>query len=103
AAELAPAIRVNAVLPVSSPTRFDEAVFGGAAMPEPVHRAMVRGIPMGRRATPSDVASAVVFLASDDAAFLTGVCLDVAGGLSIQSRSRYPGRAWPATRSRPHA
>ena len=41
------------------------------------------GIPMGRLAEPDDVASAVLFLASDDARFLTGVCLDVDGGRSI--------------------
>jgi 3-oxoacyl-[acyl-carrier protein] reductase len=38
---------------------------------------------MGRRATPDDVANAVLFLAADEAAFLTGVCLDVDGGRSI--------------------
>ncbi|MEM9610923.1 MAG: SDR family oxidoreductase, partial [Actinomycetota bacterium] len=38
---------------------------------------------MGRRAMPDDVAGAVAFLASDDAAFLTGVALDVDGGRSI--------------------
>ncbi len=52
-------------------------------MPENLEKAIIRGIPMGRRATPEDVANAVLFLASDDAAFLTGVCLDVDGGRSI--------------------
>ncbi|MEM1435193.1 MAG: SDR family oxidoreductase, partial [Pseudomonadota bacterium] len=42
------------------------------------------GIPMGRRASPQDVANAIYYLASDQAAFLTGVCLDVDGGRSIQ-------------------
>ncbi|MEM7276139.1 MAG: SDR family oxidoreductase, partial [Actinomycetota bacterium] len=41
------------------------------------------GIPMGRRAEPEDVADAVLFLASDEARFLTGVALDVDGGRSI--------------------
>ena len=44
---------------------------------------MVRGIPMGRRALPDDVASAILFLASDEASFLTGVGLDVDGGRAI--------------------
>ena len=83
ATELAPAIRVNAVLPVSAPTGFDRNTFG-SDMPEQVERAVIRGIPMGRRATPEDVANAALFLASDEAAFLTGVCLDVDGGRSIQ-------------------
>jgi 3-oxoacyl-[acyl-carrier protein] reductase len=84
ATELAPGIRVNAVLPVSSATHFDDAVFGPDSMPEQVEKMIVRGIPMGRRADPNDVANAVMFLASDEAAFLTGVCLDVDGGRSIQ-------------------
>jgi 3-oxoacyl-[acyl-carrier protein] reductase len=88
AVELAPDIRVNAVLPVSSATHFDDAVFGSDAMPESMpasmEEAIVSGIPMGRRAEPHDVADAVLFLASDAAAFLTGVCLDVDGGRSIQ-------------------
>ena len=44
---------------------------------------MIREVPLGRLARPSDVAAAVLFLASDDAAFLTGVALDVDGGKSI--------------------
>jgi 3-oxoacyl-[acyl-carrier protein] reductase len=83
ATELAPAIRVNAVLPVSAPTGFDKNALG-SDMPENLERAVIRGIPMGRRATPQDVANAVLFLASDQASFLTGVCLDIDGGRSIQ-------------------
>jgi 3-oxoacyl-[acyl-carrier protein] reductase len=83
ATELAPAIRVNAVLPVSAATGFDKNAIG-SDMPESLERAIVRGIPMGRRATPEDVANAVLFLASDEASFLTGVCLDIDGGRSIQ-------------------
>jgi len=44
---------------------------------------VVAEIPLGRLAEPRDVAAAVAFLASDDAAFLTGVCLEVDGGRSI--------------------
>jgi len=44
---------------------------------------VIDGIPMGRRATPEDVANSVMFLASSEAEFLTGVCLDVDGGRSI--------------------
>lgn len=84
AAELAPKIRVNAVCPVSSPTGFDLNATGSAQFSEEVNAAVIAGIPMGRRATPQDVADAIYFLASDKAAFLTGVCLDVDGGRSIQ-------------------
>lgn len=83
AAELAPDIRVNCVNPVSSPTGFDKNAMGVDALPDAVEQAVVRGIPMGRRALPEDVASAILFLASDDAAFLTGVGLDVDGGRAI--------------------
>ena len=38
---------------------------------------------MGRMSDPTDVANAVMYLASDEAGFLTGVCLDVDGGRSI--------------------
>jgi 3-oxoacyl-[acyl-carrier protein] reductase len=84
ATELAPKIRVNAVCPVSAPTGFDKQAIGLDTMPERLEEAVVRGIPMGRRATPQDVADAICFLASDEAGFLTGVCLDVDGGRSIQ-------------------
>lgn len=84
AAELAPKIRVNCVNPVSAPTGFDKHAVGTDALPEQLEKAVVAGIPMGRRATPLDVAKAVLFLASEDASFLTGVCLDVDGGRSIQ-------------------
>lgn len=84
ATELAPKIRVNAVTPVSAPTGFDKNAVGLDSLPENIEKAVVSGIPMGRRAQPEDVANAVMFLASDDAAFLTGVCLDVDGGRSIQ-------------------
>ena len=40
-------------------------------------------IPMGRLATPDDIAGAVAYLASDDAAFVTGEMLDVNGGLFL--------------------
>ena len=83
ASELAPNIRVNCVNPVSSATGFDKNAMGIDVLPDKIEAAVVKGIPMGRRAVPDDVAGAVAFLASDDAAFLTGVGLDVDGGRSI--------------------
>ncbi len=84
AVELAPNIRVNCVCPVSAPTGFDLQATGFAELSETVNEAVIAGIPMGRRAIPEDVADACVFLASDEASFLTGVALDVDGGRSIQ-------------------
>jgi 3-oxoacyl-[acyl-carrier protein] reductase len=43
----------------------------------------VATIPLGRMSTPRDVAAACLFLASEDAEFLTGVCLEVDGGRCI--------------------
>lgn len=83
AVELAPDIRVNCVAPVSSPTGFDMNAMGVEKLSEKREKVVVDGIPMGRRATPQDVANSVMFLASDEAEFLTGVCLDVDGGRSI--------------------
>ena len=83
AVELAPDIRVNCVAPVSSPTGFDMSAMGIDKLSENREKMVVDGIPMGRRATPEDVANSVMFLASEEAGFLTGVCLDVDGGRSI--------------------
>ena len=53
-------------------------------MDTPETRAKVTaGIPLGRWAKPEDVASAVAFLASDEASFITGVTLPVDGGRSL--------------------
>ncbi len=85
ASELAPMnIRVNAVNPVAADTGFMKGALGiPDKLPEEVKQMLVAGIPLGRLAEPSDVAAAVTFLASDDASYLTGVCLAVDGGRSI--------------------
>jgi 3-oxoacyl-[acyl-carrier protein] reductase len=76
-------IRVNAVNPVAADTPFMRGALGGEALPEANRAALISGIPLRRLTEPTDVAAAVTFLASDDAAFLTGVCLPVDGGRSI--------------------
>ena len=76
AAELAPrGIRVNVVAP--GPTDTDMM----AAVPEDVRAALIAPIPMGRMARPDEVASATLFLLSDDASFITGAELCVDGGM----------------------
>jgi 3-oxoacyl-[acyl-carrier protein] reductase len=52
-----------------------------AAAPEAVRESALGQIPLGRTGTAEDIANAVVFLASDQASYLTGVSLDVNGGL----------------------
>lgn len=84
AVEMAPKVRVNCVCPVSAATNFDFQTMGQKDLPEDMEQRVVDGIPMGRRATPEDVADAYAFLASDEARFLTGVSLDIDGGRSIQ-------------------
>jgi 3-oxoacyl-[acyl-carrier protein] reductase len=84
AVEVAPfRIRVNAVNPVAAETGFMKTATGLDRLPDELRRQLVATIPLGRLSEPRDVAAAVLFLASDDAAFLTGVCLDVDGGRSI--------------------
>ena len=76
-------IRVCAVNPVASDTNFMRHAVGAHPLPEAARQRLVEGIPLGRLTEPRDVANAVLFLASDEAEFLTGVCLDVDGGRSL--------------------
>ncbi|MBU6534267.1 SDR family oxidoreductase [Streptomyces sp. NPDC057245] len=84
AGEVAPDIRVNAVNPVVSETGFVKSLTGSDVLPGDLRKDWVSGIPMARTASPQDVANSTLYLASDQAGFLTGVCLDVDGGRSIQ-------------------
>lgn len=80
ATELAPdRIRVNAVCPVIGETALTEAFLGKPDTPEN-RAAFLATIPLNRFSTPDDVAGAALYLASEDANFLTGVCLPVDGG-----------------------
>ena len=84
AVEVAPfRIRVNAVNPVAAETGFMKTATGLDKLPEELRKQLVTTIPLGRLTEPRDVAAAVLFLASDEAEFLTGVCLPVDGGRSI--------------------
>lgn len=51
-------------------------------LPEEAHEGVIGQIPLGRLGTPEDIGKAAVFLASDDSAYITGIELDVDGGLS---------------------
>jgi NAD(P)-dependent dehydrogenase (short-subunit alcohol dehydrogenase family) len=72
--ELAPAVRVNAVAPAVIRTRFSQARTLGR------EEELLAAYPMGRFGEPGDVASAVVFLLSRSAAWITGEVLAVDGG-----------------------
>ena len=83
AVELAPhKIRVNCIAPVLGQTGLTEEFLGGAATPERLASFMAT-IPLGRMSKASDVAAACVYLASDEAEFITGVVLPVDGGRTI--------------------
>ncbi len=73
-------IRVNTVVPGS--TRVDHGTFVGD---NPIPPADV--IPLGRQGGPEDIAAAVAFLASDDAAYITGSRIFVDGGMDAQLRT----------------
>ena len=83
AIELAPFnIRVNAICPVIGATALLENFMGVPDTTENRER-FISTIPLGRMCEPKDVANAAVFLASDAAAFLTGVELPVDGGRTV--------------------
>lgn len=73
-------LRVNAVCP--GPT--DTALFASIGGDNPkLREALTKAIPMRRLGQPEDLANAVAFLASDEAAFITGQTLSVSGGLTM--------------------
>lgn len=79
AAELAPdRIRVNAIAPAVGRTPMFDAMFGDDK--DAAFDRLVATSPLGRLCAPPDVAGAAVYLASDDAAFVTGIVLPVDGG-----------------------
>lgn len=74
-------IRVNAVCPGFILTPNLQGYFDGQADPAAAAAGASAAAPLGRMGSPADVAGAVAFLASDDAAFITGASLLVDGGL----------------------
>lgn len=84
ALELAPDVRVNAVCPGWILTPMQQAEYTAE-----MQRAFAQKLPLNRLGTPEDVAGLFVFLASDDATFITGQCFvldggEIAGGLASQ-------------------
>jgi NAD(P)-dependent dehydrogenase (short-subunit alcohol dehydrogenase family) len=78
AKELAPYINVNAVAPGHTLTEMT------APLPDAVKKVMIEGSYLKRMAQPEDIAKAILFLASDDANFITGQILLVDGGFSLK-------------------
>lgn len=77
-------IRVNCLCPAAIDTRMTRQYLDTVGDREKVERDIVAKHPLGRMATADEVASVAVFLASDDAAFMTGVAVPVDGGRSAK-------------------
>ncbi|MCB5944085.1 2-hydroxycyclohexanecarboxyl-CoA dehydrogenase [Acidocella sp. KAb 2-4] len=76
-------ITLNVVCPGPTDTALLAGVAEGAANPEKLIEAFTRAIPLGRLGQPDDLAKAIVFFGSDEAAFITGQVLSVSGGLTM--------------------
>jgi len=75
-------IRVNAVCPGSVDTEMIRSAWKSHGDPTEAERQWKAKHPLGRIATPEEVASAILFLASDQASFITGAALPVDGGIT---------------------
>ena len=84
AAELGPdGIRVNCVNLVFSPHTALSAEFAGGPLTPALDAKFLATIPLGRMATPEDIANAALFLASDEASLVSGACLEVDGARCV--------------------
>ena len=84
AAEFGPdRVRVNCVNPVFSPETALSADFAGGAVTEEAKKRFLATIPLGRFSTPLDVANACLYLASDEASLVSGVCIEVDGARCV--------------------
>ena len=84
ALETAPhGVRVVAIAPVATHTPMLPTFMNKREVDEEGLRAYVATVPLGRLNEPSDIAATAVFLASDEAAMITGTCLEVDGGRCI--------------------
>jgi 2-hydroxycyclohexanecarboxyl-CoA dehydrogenase len=76
-------ITVNVVCPGPTDTALFADYKEGAGNPEKLEEAFRRSIPLGRIGQPEDLPGAILFFASDDAAYVTGQVLSVSGGLTM--------------------
>jgi len=84
AAEFGPdKIRVNCVNPVFSPETGLSAEFAGGSISDEAKKKFMATIPLGRFSTPLDVANACLYLASEEAAMVSGVCIEVDGARCV--------------------
>lgn len=83
-----PQIRCNSVCPGWIRTEMTESAFGAATNPDLAEEDAILRHPASRLGTPKDIANVVLWLASDQASFVSGQCIDVDGGLNSASTIR---------------
>lgn len=76
-------VRVNVVCPGPTETQLFRDVAGDGERAQRFRERIMQATPLGRMGEPADVVGAVCFLASDDAAFITGQVISVSGGLTM--------------------
>jgi 3-oxoacyl-[acyl-carrier protein] reductase len=76
-------VRVNVIAPGVGRTPMFDAIFKDPKKADEAHDRLVETFPLGRLSKPSDIAGAALYLASDDAEFVTGIVLPVDGGRLI--------------------
>jgi NAD(P)-dependent dehydrogenase (short-subunit alcohol dehydrogenase family) len=76
-------IRVNSLCPVYAETHFTDRMSETTESASAMKNAIIAGIPLGRLATPNDIAKAALFYASEDSSFITGTDLYIDGGRAI--------------------
>ncbi len=76
-------VTVNCVCPGPTDTNLLAEIAGDGAMGEKIRNALINAVPMKRVGKPDDIPGAVLFLSSDDAAFITGQTISVSGGLTM--------------------
>ncbi|HEY2866725.1 MAG TPA: SDR family oxidoreductase [Pyrinomonadaceae bacterium] len=76
-------IRANAICPGRVETPFVKARIRETPDPEKAYREMAATQALGRMGTPDEIAAAALYLASDEAAFITGTALEIDGGFAV--------------------
>ena len=69
--------------PVAAETGFMKGATGQEELSDDLKATLISTIPLGRLTEPTDIAAAVTFLASADAAFITGTAMNVDGGRTV--------------------
>lgn len=76
-------IRLNAVCPGPTETPLFQSFLGEGEAGQKIYHALERSVPLKRLGQPDDMPGIVAFLASDDAAYITGQVISVSGGLTM--------------------